>query len=64
MFFFGYQFIKEIRLILIKEKIKKKIKYNFSKEEKSKFQRTVDRINNANLKKNLTDLLNVYNKKK
>ena len=62
--FFGYIFIKEIRLVLIKEKITKKIKYNFSKEEKSKFQRTVDKINNANLKKNLTDLLNVYNKKK
>tara|TARA_A100001015_G_scaffold73573_1_gene81649 strand:+ start:52 stop:540 length:489 start_codon:yes stop_codon:yes gene_type:complete len=62
--FFGYLFIKEIRLVLIKEKITKKIKYNFSKEEKSKFQRTVDKINNANLKKNLTDLLNVYNKKK
>ena len=35
--FFGYEFIKEIRLVLIKEKMKKVSKYNFNKE-KNKFQ--------------------------
>ena len=62
--FFGYQFIKDIKLLLIKEKINKINKYNFSKEEKNKFQKKVDKINNENLKKNLTNLLDVFNKKK
>ena len=62
--FFGYQFIKDIKLLLIKEKIDKINKYNFSKEEKNKFQKKVDKINNENLKKNLTNLLDVFNKKK
>ena len=62
--FFGYQFIKDVKLLLIKEKIDKINKYNFSKEEKNKFQKKVDKINNENLKKNLTNLLDVFNKKK
>ena len=62
--FFGYQFIKEIRLVLIKEKMKKVNKYNFSKEEKNKFQNKIDKINDSNLKQNLTNLINVFNKKK
>ena len=62
--FFGYQFIKDIKLLLIKEKKDKINKYNFSKEEKNKFQKKVDKINNENLKKNLTNLLDVFNKKK
>ena len=62
--FFGYQFIKDIKLLLIKEKVDKINKYNFSKEEKNKFQKKVDKINNENLKKNLTNLLDVFNKKK
>ena len=62
--FFGYQFIKEIRLVLIKEKIQKVKKYNFTKEEINTFQNKVDKINNVSLKKNLTNLLNVFNKKK
>ena len=62
--FFGYQFIREIRLILIKEKMKKVSKYNFSKEEKNKLQEKINEINNSNLKQNLTNLINVFNKKK
>ena len=62
--FFGYEFIKEIRLFLIKEKTKKIDKYNFSKETKNKFQKKVSEINNPNLKQNLTNLINVYSKKK
>ena len=48
--FFGYQFIREIRLVLIKEKMKKVSKYNFNKEEKNKFQNKIDKINDSNLK--------------
>ncbi len=62
--FFGYQFIKEVRLILIKEKIQKNKKYNFNQETKTKFQKKVEKITDTNLKKNLTNLLNVFNKKK
>ena len=62
--FFGYEFIKEIRLVLIKEKMKKVNKYNYSKEEKNKLQEKVNKINDSNLKKNLTSLINVFNKRK
>ena len=62
--YFGYQFIKEIRLILLKEKRKKINKCDFSKDEKNKFQNKVNEINNLNLKQNLTNLINVFNKKK
>ena len=62
--FFGYQFIKKIRLVLIKKNMKKINKYNFSKEEKNKLQKKVNEINNFNLKQNLTNLINVFNKKK
>ena len=62
--FFGYQFIKKIRIILIKEKMKKVNKNTFSKKERNKLQKKVDGINNSNLKQNLTNLINVFNKKK
>jgi len=62
--FFGYEFIKEIKLVLIKEKVKRVAKYSLSKEEKNKFHDRIDKISNSNLKKNLTNLLNVFNKKK
>ncbi len=62
--FFGYEFIKEIRIVLIKEKMKNVNKYNFSYKEKNKLQKKVNEINNSNLKKNLTNLINVFNKKK
>ena len=61
--FFGYEFIKEIRIVLIKEKMKNVNKYNFSYKEKNKLQKKVNEINNSNLKKNLTNLINVFNKK-
>ncbi len=62
--FFGYKFIKEIRLILIKEKIKKVKKYNFDFKEKNELKKKVNKISNSNLKQNLTNLINVFNKKK
>ena len=62
--FFGYQFIKKIRIILIKEKMKKVNKNTFSKKERNKLQKKVDEINNSNLKQNLTNLINVFKKKK
>ena len=62
--FFGYQFIKDIRLVLIKEKIDRKRKYHFNEDEKSRLQKKIEKIGDSDLKKNLTDLINVFNKKK
>ena len=62
--FFGYQFIKEIRLVLIKEKIDKKEKQFFSSNQKMMLQKKIEKIGDFNLKKKLTNLINVYNKKK
>ena len=62
--FFGYQFIKEVRLVLIKDKIQKIKKYNFHQETKTKFKNKIEKITDVSLKKNLTNLLNVFNKKK
>ena len=44
--------------------MKKVSKYNYSNEEKNKLQEKVNKINDSNLKKNLTSLINVFNKRK
>ncbi len=62
--FFGYQFIKDIRLILIKEKVDKKGKYHFNENQKVRLQKKIEKIGDSNLKKNLTNLINVFNRKK
>ena len=62
--FFGYQFIKDIRLILIKEKVDKKEKYHFNENQKARLQKKIEKIGDSNLKKNLTNLINVFNRKK
>ena len=62
--FFGYEFIKDIKLVLIKEKITKNRKYDLSENQKAIFQKKVEKIRNSNLKKNLTNLINVFNRKK
>ncbi len=62
--FFGYQFIKDIRLVLVKEKVDKIKKYDFNNDEKIRFKSKIEKIGNQNLKKNLTNLINVFNKRK
>jgi len=62
--FFGYQFIKNIRIVLIKEKIDKKRNYHFNENQNSRLQKKIEKIGDSNLKKNLTDLINVFNRKK
>jgi len=62
--FFGYQFIKDVRLVLIKEKIDKKRKYNFNEDRKSRLKKKIEKIGDSNLKKNLTDLINIFNRKR
>tara|TARA_Y100001970_G_scaffold260487_1_gene342618 strand:+ start:34 stop:522 length:489 start_codon:yes stop_codon:yes gene_type:complete len=62
--FFGYKFIKEIRLILIKEKVSKNRKTYLNEDSKVRLQKKVEKIGNTNLKKNLNHLINVFSKKK
>ena len=62
--FFGYQFIKNIRIVLIKEKIEKKRRYDFNENQKARLQKKVEKIGDSNLKKNVIDLINVFNRKK
>ena len=62
--FFGYQFIKNIRIVLIKEKIEKKRRYDFNENQKARLQKKVEKNGDSNLKKNLIDLINVFNRKK
>ena len=62
--FFGYQFIKNIRIVLIKEKIEKKRMYDFNENQKARLQKKVEKNGDSNLKKNLIDLINVFNRKK
>jgi len=62
--FFGYQFIKDIRLVLIKEKVDKSKKYHFNESQKARLQKKIEKIGNTNLKKNLTNLINVLNRRK
>tara|TARA_Y100001970_G_scaffold292397_1_gene433551 strand:+ start:44 stop:535 length:492 start_codon:yes stop_codon:yes gene_type:complete len=61
--FFGYQFVKEIRIVLIREKILAK-KDNFLKKEKVyKYHKKVEKIKDTELKKKLEDLISAYDKK-
>ena len=59
-----YKFIKEIRLILIKEKVNKNRKTYLNEDSKVRLQKKVEKIGNANLKKNLNHLINIFSKKK
>ena len=62
--FFGYQFVKDIRIILIKEKIKSQNEHVFNKEKNSKYHKKIETIENSKLKKKLGSLINVFSNKK
>ena len=62
--FFGYKFIKEIRLVLLNKKNEKKVKNLKKKNENTKYQKKIDEIDNLNLRKNLSNLIDVFNNKK
>ena len=62
--FFGYKFIKEIRLVLLNKKNEKKVKNLRKKNENTKYQKKIDEIDNLNLRKNLSNLIDVFNNKK
>tara|TARA_Y100001970_G_scaffold25697_2_gene30670 strand:- start:311 stop:802 length:492 start_codon:yes stop_codon:yes gene_type:complete len=62
--FFGYQFVKEIRLVLIKEKIDNKKEHVLNKEKNSKYHKKIETIENLEFKKKLVSLINVFGNKK
>ena len=63
MFFFGYQFIKEIRIVLIREKIEAKKSHLLNKEKGSKYHKKLETIKDSELKKKLKGLISAYDKK-
>tara|TARA_B100001741_G_C16496146_1_gene572208 strand:- start:209 stop:700 length:492 start_codon:yes stop_codon:yes gene_type:complete len=62
--FFGYQYIKEIRLYLIKEKIETKKVHSLNKVRRSKYHKKIENLNNIELKKKLKNLIDVFSGKK
>ena len=61
--FFGYKFIKEIKLVLIKNKIKSSGKFDKDNTKSIKFKNLVERVEKSKLKKNLISLIDAFNKK-
>ena len=62
--FFGYQFIKQIKTVLIDEKIITKNKKNFIGNKNEKINNMIDEIKDFKLKRKLTDLANEFGKKR
>ena len=62
--FFGYQFVKDIKIILIKEKIDPKKNIIFTNNKNSKYQKKLEKIQNPELKKKINNLINAFNNKK
>ena len=61
--FFGYKFIKQIKIVLIDEKINIKNKDSLNALKNQKFDKKIDEIENLNLKKKLNNLIEEFGKK-
>ena len=61
--FFGYKFIKQIKIVLVDEKINIKNKGSLSALKNQKFYKKIDEIENLNLKKKLNNLIEEFGKK-
>ena len=62
--FFGYQFIKEVKISLIKNKIIQKNSYLRKKERILKYEDKINKISDTNLRKNLSSLIDAFGKRK
>ena len=62
--FFGYQFVKDIRIILIKERIDPKKDIILGNNKDSKYQKNLAKIQNPELKKKINNLINAFSNKK
>ena len=54
---------KEIRIVLIREKIETKKDYFLNKEKGSKYHKKLETIKDSELKKKLKSLISAYDKK-
>ena len=61
--FFGYKFIKQIKIVLIDEKVNMKNKDSFNSSKNKKFENKINEIENSNLKKKLIKLAKEYENK-
>ena len=62
--FFGYQFIKDIRLVLVRERVEIKKKHDLDKNQILKYHKKIENIQNSQLKKKLEDLIGAFGKKR
>ena len=62
--FFGYQFIKDIRLVLVREKVEIKKKHDLDKNQILKYHKKIENIQNSQLKKKLEGLIGAFGKKR
>ena len=61
--FFGYKFIKQVKIALVDEKIDMKNKNSLNSSKNKKFDNKINEIENSNLKKKLTKLVEEYENK-
>ena len=62
--YFGYSFINNIQIKIISTKFTSPIKTKCLKKYKNKFDNSLKKINDNNLKSKLESLINAYNEKK
>ena len=62
--FFGYKFVKNIKMFLIKEKIDPKENVSLINNKNTKYQEKLEKIHNPELKKKINNLINAFNNKK
>ena len=62
--FFGYKFVKKIKIFLIKEKIDPKENVSLTNNKNTKYQEKLEKIHNPELKKKINNLINAFNNKK
>ena len=62
--FFGYKFVKNIRIILIKEKVESKRDVISENNKNSNYKKKLEKIKNPELKKKINNLINAFSNKK
>ena len=61
--FFGYQFVKQVKLVLIDKKVKINDKNTYLNFKNKRILKKINEIENSNLKKKLNNLLKEYESK-
>ena len=61
--FFGYNFIKQIKIVLIDDKVNIKNKVSLPNSKNKKLDDKINQIKNLNLKKKLSELVKEYENK-